>query len=80
MKIITLIGVQPTELQTDNFPDNEKNQFLEELKRAFQSDSDVRVDSYENKEKTRLLAKHKASVINDNMNSLSDFNFDLVDI
>ena len=80
MKIITLIGVQPTELQTDNFPDNEKNQFLEELKRAFQSDSDVRVDSYENKEKTRLLTKHKASVINDNMNSLSDFNFDLVDI
>ena len=80
MKIITLIGVQPTELQTDNFPDNEKNQFLEELKRAFQSDSDVRVDSYENKEKTRLLTKHKASVINDNMNSLSDFKFDLVDI
>ncbi len=80
MIVIELIGVMPNELQNDAFPQEQKDNLLRKLKEAFANDSDVRVDSYVDENKIKLLAKHKVEPVGNlaSANSLNDFNFLLV--
>ncbi len=82
MIVINLIGVMPNELQNDAFPQEQKDNLLRKLKEAFAKDSDVRVDSYVDESKIRLLEKHKVEPVGNpgSAKSLNDFKFLLVDL
>lgn len=82
MIVINLFGVMPNELQNDAFPQKQKDNLLRKLKEAFAKDSDVRVDSYVDESKIRLLEKHKVEPVANpgSAKSLNDFKFLLVDL
>lgn len=79
MITIKLFNNNPIELQQEDFSYSQKRALLEALQKAFENDTGVFVETYQDKEKTKLLTKHRAWVISGGvMNALTDFRFTLV--